>query len=123
MTELDFVRQFWNNNPLWTDSEKGFPVVSGSQVVTFDCDLRFTGNINSGGSINLLLNVYNSKDVWNNFIKKIDASQDWSHFEVPVILMENDVSVYPTLIWEPNSEGCSIEMHSLALRWFTCEAP
>jgi hypothetical protein len=105
------------------ESEKGFPVVSGTQVVTFACDMRFAGTNKTGGDVQLRLDVFSSKDGWSYHARKINVGQDWSHFEASVSLASNAVSVYPTLIWDPASEGCLVEMRLPALRWFAYDAP
>jgi len=104
-------------------SEKGFPVVSGGQVATFACDMRFAGSTNSGGDVQLRLDVFSSKDGWSYHSTKIDVGENWSHFEASVSLASNTLSVYPTLIWDRPSEGCLIEMRSPALLWFGYDEP
>jgi hypothetical protein len=53
----------------------------------------------------------------------INVGEGWSHFDLSVSLASNTFSVYPTMIWNPPSEGAVLEMHSPALRWFAYEAP
>ena len=105
------------------ESEKGFPVVSGGQVVTFACDMRFAGSANSGGDVQLRLDVFSAKDGWSYHSRKIDVDKDWRHFEASVSLASNAVNVYPTLIWGPAFEGCALELRSPHIRWITIVGP
>ena len=98
--------------------EKGFPVVSGAQVVTFACDMRFIGKKNSEGTVQLRLDVFSSQNGWDYHPRTIDVGEDWRHFEVYVSLVPNNQTVYPTLIWNPPYERCTLEMRSPVLRWF-----
>ena len=86
--------------------------------MVFACDMRFTGKKKSGGDVQLRLDVFSSKDGWSYHPRKIYVSENWRHFEVSVSLASNAVSIYPTLIWDPSSERCTLEMRSPVLRWF-----
>jgi hypothetical protein len=104
------------------ESEKGFPVFSGAQVVTFECDMRFVGKKNSKGEVQLRLDVFSSQEGWSYHSRSINVGEDWSHFETSVSLASHAVNVYPTLIWDPAYEGCALEMRSPALRWLAINA-
>lgn len=99
------------------ESETGFPVVSGGQVVTFGCDMRYVGTTKSGGGVQLRLDVFSSQDGWSYYPRKIDVGKDWSNFEAVVSIATTAVSVYPTVIWDPAAEGCVLELRAPVLRW------
>lgn len=99
------------------ENENGFPVFSGTQIVTFASDMRFTGRTNSGDGVRLRLDVFSPQDGWSYHTKTINVGENWSHFETTISLAVNAANVYPTLIWDPTTEGCMLEMRSPSLRW------
>jgi hypothetical protein len=100
-------------------SENGFPVVSGAQAVTFECDMRFSGKIKSGIYVQLRLDAFSFQDKWSYHSRKLDVGEDWNHFEISISLTSNAIYVYPTLIWTSTSEGGALELNSPRMRWIT----
>jgi hypothetical protein len=99
------------------ESENGFAIVSGAQAVTFECDMRFVGKKKCGRDILLRLDVFDLQDGWSYHSRKIDVGEDWSQFKAPISLASNAVSILPTLIWDPASERCALELRSPRMRW------
>lgn len=99
------------------DSEKGFPVIEGSQAINFKCEMRSINATNSVERVQLQMEVLSSKEGWNYHPKKIDVGKDWCHYEVVVSIMSNVAGVYPTVIWTPAVEGSALELRSPVLRW------
>jgi hypothetical protein len=99
------------------ENEKGFSVISGAQVVTFGCDMRFTGRKKSNGVVQLRLDVLSSQDAWSYHSRVINVGEDWSHFEAVASLAPNSVGVYPTVVWDPAAEDCALELRAPLLRW------
>jgi hypothetical protein len=104
------------------EDEKGFPVFPGAQAVNFECDIRLDGKKNSRGDVQLRLDVFSFQDGWSYHSRALKVGENWNHFQASSSLASNAVSVYPALIWNAASEGCTLEMRSPALRWFAFNA-
>jgi len=83
--------------------------------------MRFAGKKKFEGKAQLRLDVFSFQNGWSYHSREINIGEGWSHFEASVLLASNAVSVYPTLSWNPSSEGCALEMRSPTLRWITYE--
>jgi hypothetical protein len=101
------------------ESEMGFQVVSGAQVVTFECNMRYIGQKKSGRDILLRFDVFSSQDGWSYHTREIDVGEEWSHIEKIALLASNAVNIYPTLVWTPESEEDALELNSPRMRWLT----
>nr|WP_320017309.1 hypothetical protein [uncultured Desulfobacter sp.] len=97
--------------------QKGLPVYHRSQMIEFECELRFMGRT-SVGDVKLRIDAYTPSG-WKYAagMQFVEPSQEWKKMKASFLLNDEVIGITPIIEWRPKDAGEILDFKMPRVRW------